>query len=126
QMKPDVTGPGVGVLSSLPPNQGTWGLLDGTSMATPHVAGAAALLKERHPTWTVEQIKSALEQSGDPVKSDSGSEVSPLREGGGMVDLVKADNPLVFAPPTRLTFGQLAPAKTASPNLTPPQAAGRA
>ncbi|HEV8459935.1 MAG TPA: S8 family serine peptidase [Gaiellaceae bacterium] len=126
QMKPDVSAPGVAVLSSLPPKQGTWGLLDGTSMATPHVAGAAALLKERHPTWTVAQIKSALEQSGDSVKSDSGSEVSPLREGGGMIDLVKADNPLVFATPTGVSFGQLAPAATATQNVTLTDAGGGA
>jgi subtilisin family serine protease len=56
EMKPDVTAPGVGILSSFPPSQGTWGTLDGTSMAAPHVSGAAALLLERHPTWTVEEI----------------------------------------------------------------------
>jgi subtilisin family serine protease len=126
QMKPDVTGPGVAVLSSLPPTQGTWGLLDGTSMATPHVTGAAALLKERHPEWTVAQIKSALEQSGDPVKTDSGSEVTPLREGGGMVDLVKADVPLIFATPTGLSFGQIAPGATASQNVALTDAGGGA
>jgi subtilisin family serine protease len=125
-MKPDVTGPGVAVLSSLPPKQGPWGLLDGTSMATPHVSGAAALLKERHPTWTVAQIKSALEQSGDPVKNDSGSEVSPLREGGGMIDLVKADAPLLFAAPTGLSFGQLAPGATAPQSVTLSDAGGGA
>jgi subtilisin family serine protease len=126
QMKPDVSAPGVAVLSSLPPDQGTWGLLDGTSMATPHVAGAAALLKERHPTWTVAQIKSALEQNGDAVKSDSGSEVSPLREGGGMINLVKADDPLVFATPTGVSFGQLAPAATATRDVTLADAGGGA
>src|SRR5206468_1823068 len=95
QMKPDVTAPGVSVLSSLPASEGTFGLLSGTSMAAPHAAGAAALLKERHPTWTVGQIKSALEQTGDPVAA-----VLPTREGGGVVDLPRADNPLIFAAPT--------------------------
>ena len=61
------------ILSSLPTSQGTFGHLSGTSMASPHVAGAAALLKERHPDWTVAEIKSALEQTGDPVKTPSGS-----------------------------------------------------
>ena len=65
-MKPDVTAPGVDILSSLPRNQWSNHDWSGTSMAAPHVAGAAALLKQRHPTWTVEQIKSALESTGDP------------------------------------------------------------
>jgi subtilisin family serine protease len=126
QMKPDVSGPGVSVLSSLPESQGTWGLLSGTSMATPHVAGAAALLKERHPTWTVAQIKSALEQTGDPVKTASGSEVPSSREGGGLIDLPRADVPLLFAAPTGLSFGPLAPAATTSRNVTLTDAGGGA
>ena len=100
QMKPDVAAPGVDVLSSLPPSQGPWGTLSGTSMAAPHVAGAAALLKERHPDWTVAQIKSALVQTGDPVRSD-GRELLDDREGGGVVDLPRADVPLLFAVPDR-------------------------
>src|SRR5205814_8061598 len=67
QMKPDVTAPGVDILSSLPPNQWSNHDWSGTSMASPHVAGAAALLKERHPSWTVAQVKSALESTGCPV-----------------------------------------------------------
>ena len=63
--------------------------------------------KERHPTWTVEQIKSALEQTGDPVHTASGSEVLATREGGGIVDLPRADKPLIFAAPTGLSFGRL-------------------
>ncbi len=63
QLKPDVTAPGVDVLSSIPPHD--FETLDGTSMATPHVAGGAALLLQRHPTWTVQQVKSALASTGD-------------------------------------------------------------
>jgi subtilisin family serine protease len=109
ELKPDVAAPGVGVLSSLPPAQGTFGLLSGTSMATPHVAGAAALLKERHPTWTVAQIKSALEQTGDPAHTAATGEALPQREGGGVVDLPRADVPLFFATPSGVSFGRLAP-----------------
>jgi subtilisin family serine protease len=104
-LKPDVSAPGVAITSSLPPGQGgPWGQLGGTSMASPHVAGAAALLKQRHPSWTVAQIKSALVLTADPVRDDAGHEVSVLREGGGQVDLPRADNPLVFAAPTNVTF----------------------
>jgi hypothetical protein len=75
-------------------------------MASPHVAGAAALLKERHPSWTVEQVKSALESTGDPVHpAGSAAEVSVLREGGGRIDIPRADNPLVFTDPTGISFG---------------------
>jgi subtilisin family serine protease len=105
QLKPDVSAPGVAITSSLPPGQGgPWGQLGGTSMASPHVAGAAALLRERHPGWTVAQIKSALVLTADPVHDDAGREVSVLREGGGEVNLPRADDPLVFASPTNVTF----------------------
>ena len=104
QLKPDVTAPGVDVLSSIPPND--FETLDGTSMATPHVAGAAALLLQRHPTWTVEQVKSALASTGDPVHPTGRSgEVSVLREGGGRIDLPRADQPLIFTDPTSLGWG---------------------
>jgi subtilisin family serine protease len=104
QLKPDVTAPGVDVLSSVPAHD--FELLDGTSMATPHVAGGAALLLQRHPTWTVQQVKSALASTGDEVHPTGRSgEVSVLREGGGRIDLVRADRPLIFTSPTSLGWG---------------------
>jgi subtilisin family serine protease len=106
QMKPDVTAPGVDILSSLPRNDWSDPGWSGTSMASPHVAGAAAVLRERHPSWTVQQIKSALESTGDPVHpAGSTGEVPAIREGGGRIDLVRADNPLLFTDPTSLSFG---------------------
>ena len=103
-LKPDVTAPGENILSSIP--HGSWDVWDGTSMATPHVAGAAALLHQRHPTWTPEQVKSALESTGDPVHpANQTTEVPTLREGGGRIDLVRADQPLVFTDPANLSWG---------------------
>jgi subtilisin family serine protease len=126
QMKPDVTAPGVNVISSVPPSQGTWENLSGTSMAAPHVAGAAALLEERHPDWTVAEIKSALVQTGDPVHAADGREVLTMREGGGMVDLPRADMPLLFASPTGLSFGALTPGQSVTRTVTLTDAGGGA
>jgi subtilisin family serine protease len=57
-MKPEIGAPGVFINSSLPGNR--YGPASGTSMATPHVAGACALLKALHPDWTPAQIKTAI------------------------------------------------------------------
>jgi subtilisin family serine protease len=109
RLKPDVTAPGVGILSSVPARDGSWRFFDGTSMAAPHTAGAAALLVQRHPGWTVAQVKSALVLTGNPVKGNTRlrHETPPTREGGGMIWLPRADQPLVFARPTSLSFGLL-------------------
>jgi subtilisin family serine protease len=107
QLKPDVAAPGGDVLSSVPVREGTWAVFSGTSMASPHVAGAAALLRQRHPTWTVAQIKSALVLTGAPAQ-EGGIEARTTREGGGRIDLPKANNPLLFAAPTSASLGRVA------------------
>jgi subtilisin family serine protease len=109
QMKPEVAAPGANVLSSVPQRYGLWQNFSGTSMASPHVAGAAAVLRERHPSWTVEQIKSALVMTGTPVYTSSShaNEVTPPREGGGLIYLPAADDPKIFAAPTTVSFGLL-------------------
>jgi subtilisin family serine protease len=105
RLKPDVAAPGVDVLSSVP--GGGWSEFSGTSMAAPHVAGAAALLSQRHPTWTVEQIKSALVQSGGDSVVAGDTPAGPRFQGGGVVALGRADRPLLFAEPSSLSFGLL-------------------
>ncbi|MDT0612071.1 S8 family serine peptidase [Streptomyces lancefieldiae] len=62
-LKPDLSAPGVGILaarSRLSEGSGDYTSMDGTSMATPHVAGVAALLAQKHPDWTGAQLKDAL------------------------------------------------------------------
>jgi subtilisin family serine protease len=122
--KPDVTAPGESVASAAP--GGGFVESSGTSMSAPHVAGAAAVLRQRHPTWTPAQIKSALVLTGDPVHNGGTAEVNPLREGGGRIALVRADQPLVFASATNLSFGLLKPGATAQRTVNLADAGGGA
>ena len=124
RFKPDVTAPGEDVASAAP--GGGFVELSGTSMSAPHVAGAAAVLLQRHPGWTPAQVKSALVLTGVPVRTASGVEVSPLIQGGGRIDLVRADNPLVFAQPAGLSFGLVKPGATRTGRLVLADAGGGA
>ena len=105
RLKPDVAAPGVDVLSSVPGDG--WSAFSGTSMAAPHVAGAAALLRQRHPGWTVDQLKSALTQSGVDAVDERDRAAGPRVQGGGVVALPRADLPLLFAAPTAISLGLL-------------------
>jgi subtilisin family serine protease len=122
RLKPEVVAPGVTILSSVPAEGPTmWTLLSGTSMAAPHVAGGAALLRQRHPQWSVEQLKAALVATANPVGRDS-----VLRIGAGIVDLPDADAPLVFANPSTVSFGIVRPGATLRASIRLADAGGGA
>ncbi|MGN6613350.1 MAG: Ig-like domain repeat protein, partial [Angustibacter sp.] len=89
-LKPDVSAPGVSVFST-DVGTGFNGVSEsGTSMATPHVAGVAALVRKAHPTWSVEQVKAAImNTAGADVKLGS-RVVGPARAGAGRVQVDRA------------------------------------
>ncbi|MEA2164866.1 MAG: hypothetical protein QOK37_2993 [Thermoanaerobaculia bacterium] len=92
-IKPDVVAPGSGIVSSFPGNR--YVPLSGTSMAAPHVAGAAALLKSLHHDWTPLQIKQALMNNAKLLAEEI------MAEGAGRIDVFAAANgSLVVDPPS--------------------------
>ncbi len=107
-LKPDISAPGLDVLSSTPPltTGSTFSVFAGTSMATPHVAGAAALLVQRDPGWTPAQIKSALMSTAGAAWQDTArtQEASVLLEGAGLTNVLAADDPKLFTDPQSLSF----------------------
>jgi subtilisin family serine protease len=114
KIKPDVVAPGVNVYSSVPSfscaSPPCFAFFQGTSMATPHVAGSAALLIQLHPNWSPEQVKSALVNSAHrPVKSPTtGSPLlDPMARGAGRIDLAAASqvSATLETSPTPSTLG---------------------
>jgi minor extracellular serine protease Vpr len=110
-LKPDITAPGSQILSSTLIEYGgdEYVFGDGTSYSAPHVTGLAALLVQRHPTWTPKQVKSALMSTAGPAFADTGrtQEASVLVEGAGLAQVSAADHPLIFTDPQSLSFGYL-------------------
>ncbi|MFI5734285.1 S8 family peptidase [Kribbella sp. NPDC051587] len=106
-VKPDVTAPGVDIVaakskdSSIGEPVGDKYLrLSGTSMATPHTAGAAALLAQEHPSWKAAELKSALMGSAK-VAGDQ----TTFQQGAGRINLTTAIKQNVIAAEGSLSFG---------------------
>jgi subtilisin family serine protease len=110
-LKPDVSAPGGQILSATLPNTSAvrFAVFDGTSMATPHVAGSAALLLQLHRSWTPAQVKSALVSTAGAAWSDTArtQEAPVTLEGGGLVALPRAADPALFTEPSSLSFEDL-------------------
>jgi hypothetical protein len=91
-MKPEIAGPGsdivaaraAGTLAAQSVNT-SYAKLSGTSMASPHVAGAAAIVAGQHPDWQADQLKAALVSSAKPIDG-----VNPFGQGAGLVDVARA------------------------------------
>lgn len=106
-IKPDVTAPGVGIVAARaadtelgePVGEGHT-RLSGTSMASPHVAGAAALLAGQHPDWRGDDLKGALMAAAKPIAGQT-----VFEQGSGRVDLGRAIGQSVVSVPGSISFG---------------------
>ncbi|MBA3989182.1 MAG: peptidase S8 [Idiomarina sp.] len=103
-LKPDLAAPGSDILSAHSPDAvADFNSISGTSMASPHVAGAAALLLQQNPDLDARQLKSMLMTSTSPtVLSDNGEDpASPFDRGAGRLDVAAAANTgIVFDGPS--------------------------
>lgn len=120
-VKPEITAPGVQIVAALAagvepigtPINAFYTRLSGTSMATPHVAGAAAILRQQHPQWTGEQLKSALVGTANPHP-----ELGVTEQGAGQLDVARASRQTFTAEPAAVNFGLAAFPHDDDPPLT--------
>jgi minor extracellular serine protease Vpr len=121
-IKPDVSAPGTDIVAAVPFEYSATGYaaLTGTSMAAPHVAGAAALLRQAHPEWTTQQVKQALMNTAANLTDLFGANYRAIDQGAGFVDLSRAVAPSVSIAPGSIAFGQLTAqtSNTATRSLT--------
>jgi subtilisin family serine protease len=96
-LKPEIAAPGVDISAASAGGRGVYAYrtMSGTSMATPHVAGAAAVVRQAHPDWTAQQIKAALVSSARTGGKVAGAD----RTGAGVLDVFGAVNQKVLSEP---------------------------
>jgi subtilisin family serine protease len=109
-LKPDIGAPGGNIYSTYPLEQGGYANLGGTSMASPHVAGAAALMLEARPDTPVTSMRDILQNSADPADwfGIPGSVyLEPVhRQGAGMLDIDDAILQDSIVSPGKLALGE--------------------
>ncbi|MBL9175464.1 MAG: S8 family serine peptidase [Verrucomicrobiales bacterium] len=89
-LKPDLSAPGTSIASAQAGSGAASVSQTGTSMASPHVAGAAALARALHPDWSVEDIKALLMNTAAPVRNDRQVPYPQSRGGAGRIHLEAA------------------------------------
>ncbi|MET9658243.1 S8 family serine peptidase [Streptomyces sp. NPDC006510] len=96
-LKPEIAAPGVDISAANAGGRGVYAYrtMSGTSMATPHVAGAAAIVRQAHPDWTAQQIKAALVSSARTDGKVAGADET----GAGVLDVVAAVHQKVLSAP---------------------------
>lgn len=115
RVKPDVVAPGVNVLSSIPAAfcaaPPCFAFFQGTSMATPHLAGSAAVLRGQHPNWSAAQVRSAVVNTAGGTLTDFRTGLATVTDpnivGAGLEDLLNASNASVALAPVSTSFGSL-------------------
>lgn len=116
RVKPDVMAPGVNVLSSQPAAACAappcWAFFQGTSMATPHLAGSAAVVLSQHPSWSAAEVRSAIVNQADQgvIKShiDGTTLVTNVNiVGAGRENLLSSVNATVALDPVSVSFGSV-------------------
>ncbi|MEH0933312.1 S8 family serine peptidase [Micromonospora sp. CPCC 205558] len=107
-LKPEITAPGVGIVAARAagttmgtPVDDAYTTASGTSMATPHVAGAAAILAQEHPDWAAAKLKDALVST-----TKANPALTVFEQGAGRVDVARALGQRVFGSATA-DFGRL-------------------
>jgi len=115
-MKPNVTAPGADILAGWFDGENSVAFLSGTSMASPHVAGAIALLKSIHSDWTPAILQSALETTAEygPVRW-SDAPASAVDRGAGRVRVDRAARIGLYLPVTRNEFEAADPSSGGDP-----------
>jgi minor extracellular serine protease Vpr len=119
EIKPDLGAPGGMIYSTFPMSQGGYASLSGTSMAAPHVAGAAALIKQADPHLRAAQIQDLLRNTAVPRPYGTTPYLWPVNvQGAGMIDVLAAVYSPVRISPAKLSLGEFEAGRVATATVT--------
>lgn len=102
-IKPDLVAPGVNIVSTVPGE--AYASMQGTSMAAPHVAGAAALVIEAHPEWSVDFVKASLMNTAERLTDRDGTVYPHNAQGAGSIRVLQAIKAETLILPGSHSFG---------------------